>query len=232
MHPVILFILIGFLILFPCLWKLSHAWKWKMNMQGWFHFHLFWSSCVFPLSCFQTVRSKSRKVISPWKSVYRQDWDAVITKQEKYQIGNIVAQFYYNLPCPKRPAVWQNVLWARGLWHTSTNYPMELSGRGQQHSQGCLFLLCRRTYKWSPPMGIWVHGCSGIPPENIKLLIKTNLINGHYKIAEKYIKYPERTMRYKGWVKKYEAMLYKPDLVRSDPELEKNWKLLPGKISQ
>jgi hypothetical protein len=67
----------------------------------------------------------------------------------------------------------------------------------------------------------------GYMPENIKLLIKTDLINGHYKIAEKYINILKKTLHYRSWVKKYETMLYHPELIQSDPELGEKIKLQP-----
>ena len=59
----------------------------------------------------------------------------------------------------------------------------------------------------------------GYRPENIKMLIKTELINGNFKIAERYINVLKKTLHYKNWAEKYERMLFKPELVNSDPEL-------------
>jgi hypothetical protein len=59
----------------------------------------------------------------------------------------------------------------------------------------------------------------GYNPENIKLLIKTELINGHYRIAEKYIWVLKRTLHYRSLALKYESMLYHPELLKADAEL-------------
>ena len=67
----------------------------------------------------------------------------------------------------------------------------------------------------------------GYRPENIKLLIKTDLINGHYKVAEKYINVLKKTLHYRNWAKKYEAMLINPELINSDPELGEKIKQKP-----
>jgi hypothetical protein len=67
----------------------------------------------------------------------------------------------------------------------------------------------------------------GYRPENIKLLIKTDLINGHYKVAEKYIDVLKKTLHYRNYAKKYEAMLVNPALINSDPELGEKIKLKP-----
>jgi hypothetical protein len=67
----------------------------------------------------------------------------------------------------------------------------------------------------------------GYRPENIKLLIKTELISGHFKVAEKYINVLKKTFRFKGLAGKYEKMLYHPELIRSDPELGVKINLMP-----
>ncbi len=69
----------------------------------------------------------------------------------------------------------------------------------------------------------------GYRPENIKMLIKTELINGNFKIAERYINVLKKTLHYKNWAEKYEKMLFKPELVNSDPELGEKIRLLPEK---
>ena len=59
------------------------------------------------------------------------------------------------------------------------------------------------------------------------MLIKTDLINGNYKVAEKYINILKKTLHYRSQAKKYEAMLFKPELIKSDPELGEKIKLQP-----
>jgi len=67
----------------------------------------------------------------------------------------------------------------------------------------------------------------GFRPENIKMLIKTELINGNYRIAERYINILKKTLHYKGWAEKYEKMLYEPESIISDPELGEKIRMLP-----
>jgi hypothetical protein len=67
----------------------------------------------------------------------------------------------------------------------------------------------------------------GFRPENIKMLIKTELINGNYRIAERYINILKKTLYYKNWAKSYEKMLYDPESINSDPELGEKIRMLP-----
>ena len=58
----------------------------------------------------------------------------------------------------------------------------------------------------------------GHTPEGLKLLIKTELINGNYKMAEKYISLMKRTLFYRKEAKVYEQLL-SDEAINSDPEL-------------
>ena len=58
----------------------------------------------------------------------------------------------------------------------------------------------------------------GHTPEGLKLLIKTELINGNYKMAEKYIRLLKRTLFYRKEAKAYEHLL-SDEALNSDPVL-------------
>jgi hypothetical protein len=59
----------------------------------------------------------------------------------------------------------------------------------------------------------------GITPEDLRMLIKTEIINGNYKVASKYISILKKTLFYSSEAKKYERLLFDDEAVRSDPEL-------------
>jgi hypothetical protein len=69
-----------------------------------------------------------------------------------------------------------------------------------------------------------VYGCR---PQNMKLLVKTSLINGQYRIAENYIRILKNTIYYRNWAKEYEKMVGDTSIIRSHPELENKIKILP-----
>jgi len=60
---------------------------------------------------------------------------------------------------------------------------------------------------------------NGNTPEGIKMLIKTELINGNYEVASRYIKLLRRTFFYRDEAKEFEKMLFSDSLVNSDNEL-------------
>lgn len=56
-------------------------------------------------------------------------------------------------------------------------------------------------------------------PAAVKILALTNIIQGNYAAAEKYLGYLDRTLFYSDWAKGYRRFLYNDKAVEKDPEL-------------
>lgn len=65
-------------------------------------------------------------------------------------------------------------------------------------------------------------------PRMLKRLVQTNLIQGEYAVAEKYINVLEKTITYKDWAVKQRRFLYNDEVVQSDAELGSKRRLLPA----
>lgn len=50
-------------------------------------------------------------------------------------------------------------------------------------------------------------------------LVKTNLISGHYAVADKYLSILEKTLFYRKWAREYRRFLYNDEAVDADAEL-------------
>lgn len=59
----------------------------------------------------------------------------------------------------------------------------------------------------------------GFTPAGLRMLIKTELINGNYTVADKYIKLLGKTFFYRAEAAHYELLLYNDKAVDADPEL-------------
>jgi len=59
----------------------------------------------------------------------------------------------------------------------------------------------------------------GDSPEGMKMLLKTDLINGNYKVASKYISKLRKTLFYNSEARLYEKFLFDDTALDSDPEL-------------
>lgn len=65
----------------------------------------------------------------------------------------------------------------------------------------------------------------GNSPEALKMMIKTDLIKGKYKIAEKYIAFLEKSVFYRKEAKEFRKLLFNNEAVAAHPELGKKQKL-------
>jgi hypothetical protein len=59
----------------------------------------------------------------------------------------------------------------------------------------------------------------GLTPEGLKMMIKTELINGNYKTAEKYILILKKTLFYRDEAKEFEKLLFNDQAIDTHPEL-------------
>ncbi len=59
----------------------------------------------------------------------------------------------------------------------------------------------------------------GLNPEGLKMLIKTELINGNYKVASKYISILKNTLSYRNEARQFENFLFNDIAINIDPEL-------------
>lgn len=55
--------------------------------------------------------------------------------------------------------------------------------------------------------------------QTLKRLVKTNLILGHYAVAEKYLQLIEKTTFHKEWAATYQVFLYNDEAIEADAEL-------------
>lgn len=158
------------------------------------------------------------------KLVYKQDWDAVIKQYERFPLTNVIGQYYYNLALSEKGQLCDRMFFGQ------QNYgPMSLAlpRDSEQAYRAVYFYYAIGLISEAHHLAFELMVQHGYRPENIKLLVKTELINGNYNIAERYINVLKNTLHYKKWAEKYERMLLKPELVNADPELGGKIRLLP-----
>ncbi|MBI5010204.1 MAG: hypothetical protein HZB98_11290 [Bacteroidia bacterium] len=68
---------------------------------------------------------------------------------------------------------------------------------------------------------------NGYTPGNLKMLIRTEMINGNFKVAERYLNVLKKTWKYRSWAEKYDKYLFNFELVKTDPDLGEKIKLMP-----
>jgi len=203
----------GFFILFPLFTKASGLINVNKKFAG--VIPLATILTVFPIIVFLLSKNYdpvSSNVMQLEKSVYMQDWDAVIKQHERFPTTNITGQYYYNLALSEK-----GILCDRMFFGQQNFGPMSLILPRPNRAVYFYYAIGLTSEAHHIAYELMVQ--HGYYPENIKMLIKTELINGNYKIAQRYINVLKQTLHYKSWAKKYEKMLFNPVLINSDPEL-------------
>ena len=226
-QPVLFCLLTVVIVLFPLLVKFSFLLKQKNNYTPIISIGI--TTVVFSITIFQIIKlhnSKADNLFQLEKYVYRQDWNAVIEHHKMFPSENMLGQFYFNLALCETGQMCENLFSGRqDFGEKALILPWELN----------LDLISRLKYFYyaiglvneAHHLAYESMVANGYQAENLKILIKTNLINGHYKIAKKYINILKKTWHYRHWTEKYEPMLYNPGLVKSDSELGAKKLLLP-----
>jgi len=158
------------------------------------------------------------------KFFLHKEWDKVIVQYEEDPPENVIGQYYYNLALSEKGQLCSR------LFHGNKDF-----------SEGSLVLSPRREsldrskhYYYTVGFINEAHHqayesmvINGYRPGNVKMLIKTDLINGNYRAAERYIEILKKTLHYRKWAEKHEKLLQSRDLISTDPELGEKIKLMP-----
>jgi|WetSurMetagenome_2_1015567.scaffolds.fasta_scaffold07286_4 hypothetical protein len=220
-----LFFLSGFFILSPLLIKASGYVRVTKKIDG--LIPLATILIIFPVSVFILFKNYDPVLASIMrfeKSVYKQDWDAVIKQQEKIPSTNIFGQYYYNLALSEKGLLCDRLFFIRQKYGPMS---LTLPRDSEQAYRAVYFYYTIGLISEAHHLAYELMVQHGYTPENLKLLIKTELIDGNFKIAERYVNVLKKTLHYKTWAGKHEKMLLNHDLVNSDPELSGKIKLLP-----
>ncbi len=154
------------------------------------------------------------------------DWDGVIRDYEKAGSSSTVVQYYYNLALSEKGELCNRMFFGR---QSSGSLSLTLSRDDEYSGRAMYFYYAIGLTAEAHHIAYEQMVQHGYQPENIRMLIKTELIKGNFRIAERYINVLKKTLIYKGWALKYEKMLNRSDLVKADPELGSKIRLLPGK---
>jgi len=226
----VLYGVFGFFIIYPAILKVLRPVKMKPENAGSLSLYIImivFSATILFLS--KLYNPEMARLFYLEKLVCQEKWEEVIRYQEKIKSGNIVAQYYYNLALSETDQLCDRMFSGRQdygpnsllvQWDSRANINQIFRGAYFYYNIG----LINEAHRWAFESMVM----QGYRPENIKMLIRTELINGHYKIAGKYINVLKKTLRYRPLAKEYEAMLQNPDLIKKDPGMSKKINLRSG----
>ena len=157
---------------------------------------------------------------------YEQNWDAVIVQFEKIPSKDEISQYYYNLALTEKGQLCDR------MFSCSQDYGIKslvLPGKREFINRSYYFYYAIGLINEAHHLAYESMVINGYSSENLKMLIKTDIINGNYKIAERNINLLKQTLHYRSWAEKFTKFLFKPEIVLSDVELGDKIKLMPGK---
>lgn len=150
--------------------------------------------------------------------------DKVISYFERNPSNSVIEQFYYNLSLSAKGQLCDRMFFGR-----QSTGPMSLSleGNREQASRTMYYYYTIGLVNEARHLAFEQFVQNGYTPENIKMLIKTELINSNFKVAERYLNVLKKTWRYGSWAEKYEKFLFNIELIKDDQDLGEKIKLMP-----
>ena len=160
------------------------------------------------------------------KLVYTQNWEDFIKEYESREIEDKMLEHYYFVALSEKGILCDRMFMGNPKFGVESliipwEYNPHIINRGVYfyYSIG----LMNESHRWA----FESMTTQGIQPENLKLIVKTNLVNGHFEVAHKYICILKQTLFYRDWALRYEKIYNNPKLIKDDPELSEKIRLLP-----
>jgi hypothetical protein len=215
----IFFILLPLLVNIP---DLNKRIKGSEQALTFFTILLLFLSVIFSLVF--SYDAANARVMQVEKMAYNQDWNGIIRENEKSPSDNIVGQYYYNLALSETGQLCSRLFFSPQNFGSMS---LTLQRDDEQSDRAMYFYYYIGLSSEAHHLAYELMVQHGFRPETIKMLIKTELIKGNLKIAERYINILKKTFHYRQWVKRYERMLINPEMINTDPDLGEKIRLQP-----
>jgi hypothetical protein len=217
--PALYNFLLCYIILLPLLVRFINIQKVDVNPVSFL--------AAFILIVFFLSKSYNRDLMSFFqieKAFCRQDYDLVIRLQENSKTKNSNSQYFYNIALAEKGLLCSRMFFGSQDFGTKTLF---LQRNQENNSRALYFYYAIGLTGEAHHLAYESMVVNGYRAENLKILVKTELIKGNYKIAGGYMDILKKTLFHRRWVSRYERMLFHPELVSSDPELGEKIRLTP-----
>ena len=187
---------------------------WTVNLLGWV------LPCAFWVKYGAELRNDTNHDL--WRLnhyAYMEDWDSILEFLKERPMNNFLFMNYANMALAEKGMLGDRAFHYRprgvDALKVSANStgPVRLLVSDVNYTVGCIAEAQQHAFEaqvtFPHSMGI----------QTLKRLVKTNLIFGHYAVAEKYLSLIGKTTFHKGWAEKYKAFLYNDEAVEKDAEL-------------
>jgi hypothetical protein len=180
--------------------------------------------CLTVVFLITGYNSQTVRVINLEKLVFQEKWNDAIQYHEKYPSENMIGQYFYNIALSESGQLCDRLFHGKQDFGTGSLF---LPWSSEHINWGAYSFyaigLINEAQRWAyEEMVVY-----GPRPQNIKLLVKSSLINRKYTLAEKYTGILKSSLFYNSWAKEYEKMIGDSSGIRSHPDLGKKVKIMP-----
>lgn len=225
-YRIIFSLLAAIIVFYPLILRLAVSWKnQKLNVTLVSSGSVFLAFAALFFMVSTTYNSQTARVIELERLIFAGKWEQAVKFHEKKPSMNLVGQYFYNIALSESDQLCDRLF--RGRQDFGTN-SLVLPWGDEHLSRGAYLYysigLINEAHRWAyEEMVVY-----GFRAENLKILTKTSLITGDYRMAAKYAAILKKTVFYRRLGKEYEHLAGNPDLISSHPELGEKLKLLPG----
>ena len=167
-----------------------------------------------------TLRNQSN--IDLWRLnhyTYTEDWDGILQFLHGKPMNNYLFMNYANMALAQKGTLGSQAFHysPRGLnalmVNANSTGSIRMLASDIQYMVGCVAEAQQHAFEAQ------VTFPTSLGIQTLKRLVKTNLILGHYAVAEKYLQLIEKTTFHKEWAATYQAFLYNDEAIEADAEL-------------
>jgi hypothetical protein len=224
-HKAGFYILTGYLVLYPVITRLASRGRLKKP------YSVIVSMapsviviCITIVMLVSGYNSQTSRVINLENLVFEEQWDKAIKFQEKYPSENMIGQYFYNIALAESGQLCDRLFHGRQDFGTASLFlPWSSEHINWGANSFYAIGLINEAQRWAyEEMVVY-----GPRPQNMKLLVKSSLVSGKYRMTEKYTGVLKNTLFYRKWAERYEKLIGDSLAIQSQTDLGKKVKMLP-----
>ena len=173
---------------------------------------------------FRIYNPQTARVVEIERLVFTGKFEEAADFHEKKPSRNLIGQYFYNYALSETGQLCERLFSGHQDFSAGA---LVLPWGGEHLNRGGYFFysvgLINEAHRWAyEEMVVY-----GIRPQNMKMLARTSLLNGDYRMARKYLEILKKTAYYRKWAKEYEKMADNPGLIRTHHDLGVRMELQP-----
>jgi hypothetical protein len=156
--------------------------------------------------------------------IQKSDWRNTLEQCSKYPEPNRMVTYFTNLALLKSGNLGEQMFHYNQVGPSGLSLPWTANNLIPFFGCEIFYHLGynNEAYRWA----FEAMEMNGQCPRLLKRLVMTSLINGDFKIAEKYLNQLHQSLYYKNWAEHYLKMVNNPELLNSDKEIAEKRELI------